>query len=81
MSKVENNLVHVVNKDRLLDHEKGHYSCEASEIELPVGIWPQTIVVAPPIGSGRVFERYGITPYAVYYRQNQGSIVITVYND
>lgn len=68
-----------------MEHRLQSYSAEASELGLPVGEWPQEIVV-PGLGNGQPFRPMKVL-YAgdefggLVYRQVFGCLNLTVFND
>lgn len=66
-------------KRGVFEFSSGIVNCEASEIGLPPGVWPERLPTT--VGNGQAFVRGGADPDFVMYRQPGTEIRLVIYND
>lgn len=75
---------HPIDTDDVMEHQPHHFTAEASELGLPVGVFPQHLKTT--LGNGQDFYAYhdelrdGDRLW-VDYHQGNGCIKLRVYND
>lgn len=73
---------HKITKDNATEQDPGMFYTEASDIELPPGIWPDTLETS--LGNGQPLRRLPINQEDikfVVYQQPETEIQVTVFND
>ncbi len=68
-----------VSNDVAHEYESGKFVTEASALGLGPGVFPATLQTN--LGNGLNFVAYKKSPEKVVYRQELGSLLLTVFND
>lgn len=70
---------HFVHSEDVSVHAAGEFVADASELRLPVGVFPEELDT--DMGNGCKFIRFSLTDECAVYRQLAGSIELTVFNE